>query len=127
MNRNITLFIIFLSISVLGQTQKSFEQPDRVFIQSSGSSPQLVQSTKEVVLIYLEDAMGDSEGELLLQVEYKNNLAELLGKIYHPPTNKNWYFYAEWNMTTKGGGFLIYKIDYSKYKKLSSSFYNDLN
>jgi|WetSurSiteA1Bulk_404760.scaffolds.fasta_scaffold03441_4 hypothetical protein len=127
MIKTIAQILILFPFILFCQTQKSFNQPERVFIQSSATAPNFVQNTKEVVLIYLEDAMGDTEGELLLQVKFKGNYDELLGKIFYPPADQNWYFYAEWNMTTKGGGFLFYSIDQKKYNKLISSFYNDLN
>ncbi|GAB6283602.1 MAG: hypothetical protein STSR0008_23840 [Ignavibacterium sp.] len=120
------VFVILLFASnIFCQTEQLIKQPERVFIQSSYKSP-TYEAAKEVVLIYLEDALGDKNGDLLLQVKYKGT-SELLGKAYNPISNESWYFYAEWNLTTKGGGYLIYKIDYTKYKNMFPSYYNTLN
>lgn len=126
MNKPYILFLfLIISNASFCQTFQIENQPERVFIQSSDKSPSY-DGAKEVVLIYLEDVLNDKNGDLLLQVKYKG-IDDLLGKAYNPKTNEYWYFYAEWNLTTKGGGYLIYKIDSSKYKNLVSSYYNELN
>lgn len=84
---------------------KEFSQPARVFIATTVSYAGST-SAKESVLIYLEEAMGDHNGDLLVEVTYDRS-ETIFGEIDYPPSSRKWYFVADWKITTKGSGYLF--------------------
>ena len=93
------------------QRVKEFNQPEKVFIAASGNSQ---EQAKQAIMIYLEEAMNDTEGDLLVEAKrdcsdpYTPNL--LWGEIEYPPTSHTWWFRATWRITVKGGGYLFDKL-----------------
>jgi hypothetical protein len=94
-----------LSVQENSSSKRDFSQPARVFIATTDKWAHS-GSAREAVLIYLEEAMSDHDGDLLVEVTF-NRYETIFGEIDYPPSSKKWYFVADWKITTKGSGYLF--------------------